>query len=161
MTIIYTDGSALKSGKGGFGVVVCEGKPNQEPEDYKLIAAYSERAEATTNNRMEMSSVLYALKVYGAAADDFTCPIVYSDSMYTINSFTTWIKSWRRNGWTRYGGGTLENLDLIQEYDDLTERQGRSIELRYVKGHNGHKWNELADDLATARVSPEEAMERG
>jgi ribonuclease HI len=107
---------------------------------------------------MEMSAILYALKNYGASADDFTSPIVYTDSKYCVNSFTNWIRGWKANGWVKANGGTLENKDLIQEYDKLTVEQGRSIELRYVKGHNGTIWNELADALATGRKSVEEIM---
>lgn len=93
MIVIYTDGSTLKNdAKGGFGV-----EPHQDPSTYKVIAAYSERADGTTNNRMEMSAILWALTHYGAKDGDFFTPIVYSDSMYCVNSFT----NWKANGWVR------------------------------------------------------------
>lgn len=161
--IIYTDGSTLKNGSknavGGFGVVVCEGNLQQKPEEYKLIAAYAERAEGTTNNRMEMSAILWALENYGSPSNSFPYPLVYSDSMYCVNSFTKWIKGWKRNGWTRAGGAPLENLDLIQKYDILTSFNNKHIELYYVKGHNGNIWNELADKLATGQIKPEEIIQ--
>jgi ribonuclease HI len=163
MIIIYTDGSTLKNGNkdavGGFGVVVCQGEPKQKIEDYKVIAAYAERAEGTTNNRMEMSAILYALKNYGVSADDFHSPIVYSDSMYCVNSFTTWIKGWKAKGWVRAKNQPLENKDLILEYDRLTTQEHLTIDLRYVKGHNRTIWNELADQLATGRKTAEEVMQ--
>lgn len=154
MITIYTDGSTLKNGSkgaiGGFGVVVVE--------DDKVIAAYSERTEGTTNNREEMKAIIYALENYGAANGEFIMPIVYSDSMYCVNSFTNWIKGWKANGWVRAGGKKLENLDLIKTYDMLTSRDGRKIDLRYVKGHAGEIYNEIADALATGRMSVEEVM---
>ena len=162
MIVIYTDGSTLKNSaknaKGGFGVVVCEAEPHQDPENYKVIAAYAERAEGTTNNRMEMSAILWALTNYGGKDGDFFIPIVYSDSMYCVNSFTSWIKNWKANGWVRAGNKPLENKDLIQEYDRLTNNEGLHIDLKYVKGHNGHIWNEVADKLATGKITVEEVL---
>ena len=162
MTVIYTDDSTLKNGaenaKGGFGGVVCEAEPHQDPSTYKVVAAYSKRADGTTNNRMEMSAILWALVHYGAKNDDFFIPIVYSDSMYCVNSFTNWIKNWKANNWVRAGNKPLENKDLILEYDRLTSKEGMKIDLRYVRGHNGHIWNEMADKLATGKVTVEEVL---
>lgn len=162
MIVIYTDGSTLKNGaknaKGGFGVVVCKAEPHQDPSTYKVIAAYSERADGTTNNRMEMSAILWALTHYGAKDGDFFTPIVYSDSMYCVNSFTNWIKNWKANDWVRSGNKPLENKDLILEYDRLTTKEGLRVDLRYVKGHNGHIWNEVADKLATGKITVEEVL---
>lgn len=163
MLVIYTDGSTLKNGakdaEGGFGVVVCEAEPKQKPEDYKVIAAYAERAQGTTNNRMEMSAIIWALTNYGARDGDFFTPIVYSDSMYCVNSFTNWIKGWKANGWVRAGNKPLENKDLIFEYDRLTGKEGRMIDLRYVKGHNGTIWNEIADQLATNKITVQQVLD--
>ncbi len=156
MIIIYTDGSASNNGaknaKGGFGVVVCDA------ESHTPIDAYSERVEGTTNNRMEMSAILWALRNYGAKEGDFFVPIVYSDSMYCVNSFTTWINGWKARGWTRAGNKPLENKDLILEYDRLTNKEGLRIDLRYIKGHSGEIWNEVADKLATGVITAEEVL---
>lgn len=151
MITIYTDGSCKKNpGPGGFGVVVVE--------DDKVISAYQFSSQMTTNNRMEMEAILYALENYGSEDGDFSAPVVYSDSMYCVNSFTNWIAGWKRNGWVRAGGKKLENLDLIKTYDMLTSSDGRKIDLRYVKGHAGEIYNEIADALATGRMSVEEVM---
>lgn len=162
MIVIYTDGSASKNGfkdaKGGFGVVVCAARPHQSPESYKPIAAYSERVDGTTNNRMEMSAILWALKNYGVKENNFFVPIVYSDSMYCVNSFTTWIEGWKARGWTRAGNKPLENKDLILEYDKLINKEGLRIDLRYIKGHNGEYWNEVADKLATGKITVKEVL---
>lgn len=166
MKVIYTDGSALKNGakdaKGGFGVVVCEVWGDENPEQYTVIDAYAERAEGTTNNRMEMSAILWALEKYGGVehrGNGFLIPVVYSDSQYCVNSFTQWIKNWKANGWVRPGGKKLENLDLIKRYDELLG-QGQQIALQYIKGHAGKVWNEIADQLATGRITPEEVLNK-
>lgn len=162
MLIIYTDGSTLKNGSkdavGGFGVVVCKGEPGQHPNDYEIIDAYAERAEGTTNNRMELSAILWAMENYGGRPGDFFPPLVYSDSMYCINSFTNWIKGWKANGWVRAKNKPLENKDLMQRYDQLTSNQGIKIDLKYIKGHAGEWGNELADQLATGKLTPEQVM---
>lgn len=154
MITIYTDGSTLKNGTkdalGGFGVVVVQ--------DDKVIAAYAERTKGTTNNREEMKAIIYALENYGAENGTFTAPIVYSDSSYCVNSFTNWIKGWKANNWMRAGGKKLENLDLIQLYDKLTSDEGLCVDLRKVPGHAGIVYNELADALATGKMSIEEVM---
>lgn len=107
---------------------------------------------------MEMSAILWALRNYGGKEGDFFVPLVYSDSMYCINSFTTWLNGWKAQGWTRAGGKPLENKDLIIEYDRLVNQEKLKIELRYVKGHNGDRGNELADKLATGAISVEEVL---
>lgn len=149
MITVYVDGSCRGNpGPGGFGVIVVE--------DDVVIEAYSYRCEKTTNNREEMKAIIYALENYGATDGDFFCPIVYSDSSYCVNSFTSWIDGWKARGWTRAGNKKLENLDLIQIYDSL--RKDYKIDLRKIKGHDGELYNELADALATGRMSPEEVL---
>lgn len=149
MITMYVDGSCRGNpGPGGFGVIVVE--------DNKVIAAYQEQHSSTTNNRMEMAAIIYALENYGAKEGDFFIPVVYSDSSYCVNSFTAWINNWKANGWKRAGNKKLENLDLIQTYDML--RQEFKIDLRKIKGHDGHIYNELADGLATGQISVEEVL---
>lgn len=159
MIVIYTDGSAKKNGSkdasGGFGVVVCNAKNNGKPEEYNVLDVHQEFTEGTTNNREEMKAIIWSLEHYGDEKhreNGFLIPTVYSDSMYCINSFTNWITGWKANGWVRAGGKKLENLDLIKIYDSLIEK-GYKIDLRYIKGHDGEIWNEIADKLATGRIS--------
>ena len=83
-------------------------------------------------------------------------PIVYSDSAYCVNTFNTWMFSWARNNWIKSDKKTPENLELIQAYYDLYQKCYK-IDLRKVKGHAGNKFNELADGLATGRITEEEA----
>lgn len=158
MLIIYTDGSSrFNPGPGGFGVVVCE---SWDGNECLVIDAHQETTESTTNNREEMKAIIWALENYGDEShrgNGFVIPTVYSDSMYCVNSFTNWIHNWKANGWTRAKGKPLENLDLIKKYDELINK-GHKINLQYVKGHSDNTWNNLADGLATGRLSAEEVM---
>lgn len=154
--IIYTDGSCLGNGKavnsGGFGVVVLDNNEN-------LVYTYSKVSENTTNNREELKAILYSFLNYGVKdnGDFVQIPVVYSDSAYCVNTFNEWMFNWARNGWINSAKKKLENLDLIIEYYNWYQK-GYRIDLRKIKGHAGHEWNELADQLATGRISPEEAM---
>ena len=141
--IIYVDGACSGNGStnavGGFGVVVLDDNEN-------LITTYSKYNEQTTNNREEIRAILYTLINYGKTQPT---PIVYSDSAYAVNTFTAWMWGWKQNGWIKSNKKRPENLDLIKAYADLWE-QGYRIDLRKCAGHQGLKWNEMADKLAVA-----------
>ncbi len=162
MLEIYTDGSAHPNpGPGGFGVIVLDKDKNLCYNNYKLVEVYSKQFEYTTNNEQELKAILYAFLNYGVNinTNEFTnnIPIVYSDSNYCVQTFNSWMFSWANNGWVKSDKKTPENLDLIKAYYDWYQK-GYRIDLRKVKGHNGVKWNELADLLATGKISSEEAM---
>ena len=147
--IIYTDGSSHPNpGPGGFGVVVLDNNEN-------LVYTYSKQCADTTNNREELKAILYAFLNHGVKLDDWNMdvPIVYSDSNYCVQTFNDWMFNWARNGWIKSDKKTPENLDLIQAYYEWYQK-GYRIDLRKVKGHAGHKWNEMADGLATGKVQP-------
>ena len=153
--IYYTDGSCVGNGranaKGGYGVVGIN-------EDGLLSFVRAKRSDNTTNNREELKAILYVMLTAGTqSSDDWSQPpIVYSDSAYCINTFNDWMFRWAANNWIKSDGKTPENLDLIQAYFDHY-MDGYRIDLRKVKGHAGEEWNELADMLATGKISPEEA----
>lgn len=137
--IIYTDGSAHPNpGPGGFGVVVLDDSEN-------IIELYGKQFDKTTNNEQELKAILYALIKYGKYN-----PIVYSDSAYAVNSLTKWMYNWQTNGWVKADGNSPENLDIIKLYYQFLN-ENHKIDLRKIKGHNGNKWNELADKIATGK----------
>jgi len=153
--IIYTDGSAQNNGKanssGGFGVVVLDNNEN-------LIYNYNKREENVTNNQMEIKAILYAFLNYGVNINNNSIvdiPIVYSDSNYCVQTFNNWMFNWANNNWIKSDKKVPENLELIKAYYDWYQK-GYRIDLRKVKGHNGNKWNELADKLATGKINSEE-----
>ena len=154
--IIYTDGSAHPNpGPGGFGVIVLD-------NDENLLYTYSRQfKESITNNQMEIKAILYAFLNYGVNInkEEFIndIPIVYSDSNYCVQTFNNWMFGWANKGWIKSDKKTPENLELIKAYYDWYQK-GYRIELRKVKGHNGIKWNEIVDQLATGKISSEEVM---
>lgn len=126
----FTDGSASPNpGPGGYAVIEA-GQP---------VALGSEEGD-TTNIRMEGRAIIAALKL----ADGRQCSI-YSDSEFWINVITKWAPNWQRNGWKKKGG-EIKNLDLVKEAVELFEAS--QAELVWVRGHNGHEGNELADQWA-------------
>lgn len=150
---IYIDGSAHPNpGPGGFAIVELD-------ENNKVIFCHQEQRERTTNNEMELSAALYALAAYGVEATEFYIPIVYCDSAYAINTLTKWKNNWKYNGWIKSDKKIPENLQIIQKYDKIEEK-GCKIELRKIDGHKGILGNEIADALATGRMTEEEVMRK-
>lgn len=132
MIEIYTDGACSGNpGPGGWGVLI-----THDDEERELFGGEAQ----TTNNRMELQAVIEALK---ATTDAI---ILYTDSQYVKNGITTWIHSWKRNGWKTASRKPVKNKDLWIALDDLAA--GREIDWRWVKGHAGHEGNERADELA-------------
>ena len=86
-------------------------------------------------------------------------PIIYSDSSYCVNTLNEWIYGWARKGWLKANRQPPENLDLIKEFYNLFQ-QGYKMDLRKVKGHAGETGNELADELATGRITVEKVKEK-
>lgn len=129
MRIFHTDGSASPNpGPGGYAVIEL-GQP---------VALGSEDGE-TTNIRMEGRALIAAMKL--AAGEP--CQI-YTDSEFWINVITKWATGWQAKGWTKKGG--IKNLDIVQEAYDLY--QTSQAQLVWVRGHNGDKDNEIADEWA-------------
>ena len=149
--IFYTDGSAHPNpGPGGYGIVGVE-------NDVVSFVRSRQYKGPVTNNEMELKAILYIMLNYGEKCDDWgQPPIVYSDSAYCVNTFNEWMFNWARKGWIKSDKQVPENLDLIQAYYDWY-KEGYRIDLRKIKGHAGHEWNELADQLATGYISEEEA----
>ncbi|SIL07394.1 ribonuclease HI [Mycobacteroides abscessus subsp. abscessus] len=132
---VYTDGACHGNpGPGGWGVVLRFGE--HEKQLYG-----GERG--TTNNRMELMAAIMALEA-------ITTPHqvqLWTDSQYVRNGITSWISGWKRNGWKTSAKAPVKNADLWQRLDASAARF--DIDWRWVKGHNGHEGNELADQLAT------------
>lgn len=141
---IYCDGSCRGNGtanaEGGFGVVVVD--------NGEVVNTYAEMHKQTTNNRMEMMAIMWAIVTYyeEIAAGDV---VIFSDSQYAVNTFSNWIWSWYNRGWKKSNKQTPENLTLLKKYVTITNDGKLPVQLRYVRGHNGNIYNEWADALAT------------
>ncbi len=136
-----------------FADGACSGNPG--PGGWACIAVLPEgrvkelggRDAATTNNRMELGSVIAGLRAVSAAPD---AVVVHSDSTYVLGGITSWIKGWKRRGWRTAAGEPVKNEDLWRELDALVAARGRGVEWRWVKGHSGHDANERCDEIAVA-----------
>lgn len=140
---IYTDGSAHPNpGPGGYGIVGVE-------NDNIIFTRSKQYNNEVTNNEMEIKAILYTMLNFGSKSNP---PIVYSDSSYCVNIFNDWMFTWKRNNWLKGDNQIPKNLDLIKTYYDWYEK-GYRINLKKIKGHQGNKYNELADALATGKIT--------
>lgn len=133
---VYTDGSCLRNPDGPGGWAVCIVRPGEEME------TLSGGDPSTTNNRMEMMAAIEALR----HLPEGEAIVLSTDSQYLKNGITKWIFGWKRRGWKKANGSPVLNRELWQALDGLIA--GRSITFRWVKGHAGHKYNEICDMLA-------------
>lgn len=132
---IYTDGACSGNpGPGGWGAILRYNGTEKE---------LSGGEEHTTNNRMEMCAVLYALNALKEPCE----VILTSDSKYVIDSITKgWVYGWQKKGWKKSDGKPALNVDLWQPL--LEEIRRHEMEYVWIKGHAGHPENERCDAQA-------------
>ena len=132
---IFTDGACSGNpGPGGWGAILRYGKVEKE---------ISGGDPCTTNNRMELSAVIYALKALKEPCNGR----LTSDSKYLIDAIIKgWVGNWKNNGWKRADKKPVQNIDLWEELLPLL--QIHTVTFVWVKGHEGHPENERCDRLA-------------
>ena len=134
---IYTDGACSGNpGKGGWAAVIIEDK------NEKTISGSE---PLTTNNRMELSAVINALKEVGSAELD-----IYTDSKYVKNGIESWIKNWKINGWMTAAKQPVKNKDLWLELDTLVSE--KAVGWKWVKGHSNDHYNTIVDEAARKAI---------
>lgn len=136
---IFTDGACSGNpGPGGFGAVL----------RYNGVEKEISGGEAsTTNNRMELSGVIEALRLLKEPCEVILC----SDSKYVCDAITKgWAKSWQKNGWRKADKKPALNADLWETLLPLLEKH--KVTVNWVKGHAGHPENERCDRLAVAAI---------
>lgn len=134
---VFTDGSAEPNpGPGGWGAVYVR--------DDQIIGEAHGHDPDTTNNRMELTALIagYDLVPPGEAT------AVYSDSLYCVKMINEWAAGWARNNWRRKAG-PVKNLDLVKALYERAQARPE-LELRWIKAHDGSRWNEYADALSVA-----------
>ena len=135
---LYTDGGCIGNpGPAGWAfVVVAEGK---------AIYASSRHLGNCTNNIAEVSAAIGALEALTGRTD--LKLTVYSDAKYVVDGISSWIVGWKRKGWKNAAGEPVANRPLWEKLDALASTFP-SIAWKWVKGHNGDRFNEMADQLA-------------
>ena len=135
---IYTDGACRGNpGIGGWGAIL------KYDNKIKEINGFSKE---TTNNIMELSAVIKALKELNRSCDI----IITTDSNYVKDGITKWIHNWKKNGWKTANKKPVKNKELWLELDDLVMQH--KINWKWIKGHSGHPENERADQLANQAI---------
>ena len=134
MINIYTDGACSGNpGIGGWGVVIINNKK---------IIKLNDGMMNTTNNQMELVAAINALE-YFKTEQTIT---IYTDSKYVKDGITSWINKWKINGWKTANKKPVKNKTLWIKLNNQIEKH--NIIWKWVKGHDGNKYNEFADLLA-------------
>jgi ribonuclease HI len=136
---IFTDGACKGNpGPGGWGALLRYG-------DIEKQLCGGEKT--TTNNRMELLAAIEAL-----AALKQPCDVsLTTDSQYVRQGVTQWLANWKRNGWKTSAKKPVKNVDLWQRLDEESSRH--QVSWHWVKGHSGHRENEIADMLANKGIT--------
>ena len=136
MITIYTDGAAKGNpGPGGYGVVMMAGSHRKE---------LSEGFRLTTNNRMELLSVVVALETIKQEGHAVT---IFSDSKYVVDAVEKgWVFAWQKKNFKG-----KKNPDLWIRFLKIYTKH--KVKFQWLKGHNGSIENERCDELAVAAAS--------
>ena len=134
---IYTDGACRNNpGRGGWGAILVYNGIEKELSGGEVL---------TTNNRMELSAVISALSQLKEECD----VTLTTDSQYVVNAIEKgWLDSWSKNGWKKSDKSRVQNVDLWEKLIVLLKKH--TVSFVWVRGHNGHPYNERCDALATA-----------
>lgn len=131
---IFCDGACSGNpGPGGYGAILRYGQHEKE---------ISGGAKETTNNRMELSGAIEALRLLTRP-----CRVtITTDSQYLVKGMTEWIAGWQRKGWRNSKKEPVLNRDLWEQLLELT--RPHNVQWKWVRGHAGHAENERCDQLA-------------
>lgn len=133
---IYTDGACKGNpGAGGWSAIL-----EYEGREKELCGG----EKSTTNNRMELTAAIEGLKALKTP-----CRVkLYSDSQYLVNAINKgWLNSWKQKGWRKADKSQVLNDDLWKILDGLLSTH--EVEFIWVRGHDGHTYNERCDELAS------------
>ena len=135
---IFTDGACKGNpGPGGWGALL-----RYQGKEKSLFGGELD----TTNNRMEMQAVIEALRSLKRPCD----VKLTTDSIYVKNGITNWVAGWKQRNWKTAAKKPVKNVDLWKQLDE--ECAKHDVEWHWVKGHSGHRENEIADELANQGV---------
>jgi len=136
---IFTDGACKGNpGPGGWAAIL-------RFRGHTKVIGGAERW--TTNNRMELMAAIKGLEELKRP-----CKVILAtDSQYLQQGITAWIRNWKKRGWKTTTGSAVKNEDLWKRLDEVTSRH--EVQWQWVKGHNNHEENEMADKVARERLA--------
>jgi len=135
---IFTDGACSGNpGPGGWGAILRSGAHEKELSGGERL---------TTNNRMEMTAAIEALKSLKKPSQ----VTIHTDSRYLMDGATQWMRKWKTNGWKTSDKKPVKNGDLWRALENAAAPH--EVKWRWVKGHSDHVENERADALARAAI---------
>lgn len=141
---MFTDGACSGNpGPGGYAYIVSADDGCKKDSGGKYD---------TTNNEMELMAMVKGLKFVLENFKHIKVVEITTDSSYVISGATKWVYYWKENGWVRYNGKDIKNVDLWIEYEGMVNRlpEDMVIVFKQVKGHSGDYFNELVDKMAKA-----------
>ncbi len=146
---IYTDGSSngRTGSRGGWSCIIVAYDNEHSKNEIGVHESYSFKDE-TTNNEMELAGIYAAM--CSIKPNPNVKVVIFTDSQYALNSITVWSDNWSKSGWRTASGKPVKNLEFVKKcknlYDEMTDMM--NISIKWVKGHNGNKYNEIADVCA-------------
>lgn len=164
-TYIYTDGACQGNGKenaiGGWAFV-CDRYDHTNGGCRKQITRYGGEVGAT-NNSMELTAVLKGLIFFFSTMDIFEALYICSDSRYIVKCMQEkWYERWEQNGWKNSKGEAVANRELWEKILWYLREIGiNTVKFKWIKGHNGNFYNEMADKLAVKGLEELKAKKKG
>jgi len=135
---IFTDGACRGNpGPGGWAALL------RHRQEEKMISG---AVEQTTNNRMELTAAIEGLEQLKRPM----VVILTTDSQYVKDGITKWIEGWKKKGWITSQKKPVKNVDLWKRLDQVVSIH--TVEWKWVKGHSGHRENEMVDQAANIAI---------
>ena len=135
---IFTDGACRGNpGPGGWAALL------RHNEEEKMISG---AVEQSTNNRMELTAAIEGLEQLKSSME----VVLTTDSQYVKDGITKWIQGWKKKGWITSQRKPVKNVDLWKRLDEAVATH--RVEWRWVKGHSGHRENEMVDQAANIAI---------
>lgn len=140
-----------------FGDGACRGNPGPGGWGFLLITdelfiEKGGRADRTTNNEMEITSLLESLKLVRAIAEEGSLLKFYFDSQYVLKGASAWIWSWLKSGWKTKSGEEVKNKELWKQIAEILSSLKKKVKIDwyYIEGHSGNAGNDRVDEIATS-----------
>jgi ribonuclease HI len=145
---IYTAGGCSGNpGRGGWAYIMVQ----QTFQGEQVISKNRGSEKETTNNRMELTAVIMALRALKTMTDVPRQALVITDSQYVQKGITEWIHAWKNNAWRTSEKKPVKNQDLWVELDSLACEF--PLQWKWVKGHAGNKYNEICDEMTRDAIN--------